>query len=84
MPVALGSIMLTRSIIGLVLLTLCLSDTLAQRQPKAAGPFADFEKAQPLVGDLAPRLHLKDTEGKEMDLRDYLGSWVVMEFGSYT
>lgn len=76
--------MFRRSLIGLALLTLCLSVAWAQRQPKAAGPFADFEKSQPLVGDLAPRLHLKDTEGKEMDLRDFLGSWVVMEFGSYT
>lgn len=51
---------------------------------RAEGPFAGFDTEKPVAGDAAPRLHAKDTDGAEMDLRDYLGQWVVIEFGSYT
>lgn len=66
-----------------VLLAVCASVT-ALAQGKGKSVFTEFETTRPLAGECAPRLHLKDTEGKEMDLRDYLGSWVVIEFGSYT
>ena len=50
-----------------------------------ATPFTTFHKLEHLsVGKAAPRLHAKDSAGDEMDLRDYLGRWVFIEFGSYT
>ncbi len=72
---------MAKMIIPALLLAFAVS---TQAQGKGKSVFTDFETTKPLAGDCAPRLHLKDTEGKEMDLRDYLGSWVVIEFGSYT
>ncbi len=74
--------LLTAALIGLLgVLWLPAS---AQGKPKGGTVFAEFDKTRPLAGDASLRLHLKDSEGGEMDLRDYLGSWVVLEFGSYT
>jgi cytochrome oxidase Cu insertion factor (SCO1/SenC/PrrC family) len=59
------------------------SDIDAQRGRN--NPFAEFQKKADLaVGQPAPRLHLEDTAGNEINLRDYLGRWVFIEFGSYT
>lgn len=69
---------------GVALLTVCAVALTAQGQGRGKTPFSEFDKTKPLAGECPPRLHLKDTDGKEMDLREYLGTWVVMEFGSYT
>lgn len=64
---------------------LLVSVPLAQRKPGAASPFAEFhKKAELAAGQPAPRLFAQDTEGKEVDLRDFQGRWVFIEFGSYT
>ncbi len=70
--------------ISVFALLVVLASVAIQAQGKGNPVFDDFEKTAPLAGQAAPRLHLKDTEGKEMDLRDHLGAWVVIEFGSYT
>lgn len=58
---------------------------LAQRGPGRASPFSEFhKKAELATGQPAPRLFAQDTQGREVDLRDYLGQWVFIEFGSYT
>ncbi|MCA8916312.1 MAG: hypothetical protein KDB90_12960 [Planctomycetes bacterium] len=50
-----------------------------------SSPFTDFHKQSGLaIGKSAPAMHLQDSEGDEFDLRDKLGSWVFIEFGSYT
>jgi hypothetical protein len=36
------------------------------------------------VGQLAPEFEMKDLEGGEMQLSDFRGKFVVLEFGSYT
>jgi peroxiredoxin Q/BCP len=36
--------------------------------------------AAPAVGDRAPALGLKDSEGRKHDLKDYRGSWVLLFF----
>ncbi|MHC4839750.1 MAG: hypothetical protein ACYTDT_02170 [Planctomycetota bacterium] len=47
--------------------------------------FADFhKKAAFKLGSQAPALHAKDTEGVELDIAEYRGQWVFIEFGSYT
>ena len=76
--------MIRLSMTACMLLLALAQPVQSQRKGKGNAVFSDSETAKPLVGECAPRLHLKDTDGKEMDLREYLGSWVVMEFGSYT
>ncbi len=76
--------MIRLSMTACMLLLALAQPVQSQGKGKGKSAFTDFETAKPLVGECAPRLHLKDTDGKEMDLREYLGSWVVMEFGSYT
>ena len=52
---------------------------------RGASPFSDFHKQADLaIGKPAPAMHLQDTEGVERDLRDFLGRYVFIEFGSYT
>jgi len=64
---------------------LLLLPALAQRGPGRASPFTDFHKqAELAAGQPAPCLFAKDTQGRVIDLRDYLGQWVFIEFGSYT
>ncbi len=46
--------------------------------------FGKFKDANPKIAEVAPFLRAKDSAGKELNLRDYLGQWVVIEFGSYT
>ena len=46
--------------------------------------FGKFKDAKPKIAQVAPFLRAKDAQGKELNLRDYLGQWVVIEFGSYT
>lgn len=54
-------------------------------QRKRSNPFSDFHKQGELaIGKPAPAMHLEDSDGDEFDLRDKLGSWVFIEFGSYT
>jgi len=68
-----------------VLLVFSMTTNEAQRKGGGNSPFGEFHKNQSLaVGQPAPRLFAQDTEGKEVDLRDYLGQWVFIEFGSYT
>ncbi|MCB9931912.1 MAG: hypothetical protein H6841_00660 [Planctomycetes bacterium] len=57
----------------------------ADAQRRVGNPFGDFhKKAELAIGKPAPALHLQDDAGKEVNLRDYLGRWVFIEFGSYT
>lgn len=57
----------------------------AQRNRGGSSPFSQFhEKAEFGIGKPAPRLHCQDSDGKETDMREYLGRWVFIEFGSYT
>ena len=57
----------------------------ADAQRRAGNPFTDFHKTAGLaIGKPAPSMHLQDDQGVERDLRDYLGGWVFIEFGSYT
>ncbi|MBM3990819.1 MAG: hypothetical protein FJ298_07400 [Planctomycetes bacterium] len=66
-------------------LLLLLVPAVAQRGPGRASPFSDFHKqAELAAGQPAPRLLAEDTQGRTVDLRDYLGQWVFIEFGSYT
>lgn len=72
---------------GAICLLLCatVATTEAQRLRDRANPFSDFHKVEALsVNKAAPALHLQDSDGKEANLRDYLGQWVFIEFGSYT
>lgn len=74
---------LAASLVLLGLLAISSDMTLAQR--KRSSPFSEFhEKSELAVGKASPALHLKDVDDKEGDLRDYLGRWVFIEFGSYT
>lgn len=78
-----------RYLLTAIVLGSLLVPVLAQRRNRGQGgqdsPFTAFHKLEHLaVGKPAPRLHAKDSAGTEMDLRDYLGRWVFIEFGSYT
>lgn len=70
-------------LIALGLFVALNSETEAQR--KRTSPFSEFHKKSELaVGKSSPSMHLKDVEDSEVNLRDYLGRWVFIEFGSYT
>ncbi|MCB9895672.1 MAG: hypothetical protein H6839_14590 [Planctomycetes bacterium] len=71
---------------GICALTLLWSALPADAQRRGgANPFGDFHKqAELAVGKPAPAMHLENSDGDEFDLRDKLGSWVFIEFGSYT
>ena len=59
--------------------------SISDAQRKRSSPFSEFHKKENLaIGQPAPQLHLQDTDGDEVNLRDYLGRWVFIEFGSYT
>lgn len=67
------------------LLALAAAPGDAQRNAGGQSPFSEFHKKAELAsGQPAPRLFAQDTAGKEVDLRDYMGQWVFIEFGSYT
>ena len=56
-----------------------------EAQRRGSNPFTEFHKQSELaIGQPAPLMHLQDESGKEVDLRDFLGRWVFIEFGSYT
>ncbi|MCA8937636.1 MAG: hypothetical protein KDB68_15675 [Planctomycetes bacterium] len=70
-------------LIALGLFVALSGDTDAQR--KRTSPFSEFhKKAELAVGKSSPVMHLKDIDDNEINLRDYLGRWVFIEFGSYT
>ena len=58
----------------------------AQRQKRRGGNmFSNFHKlAELAIGKNAPTMHAKDSEGVELDIAEYRGRWVFVEFGSYT
>ncbi len=43
-----------------------------------------FQTLYPAVGEPAAPMHAKDPDGNEVDLKQFLGRWVMIEFGSYT
>ena len=64
---------------------LLLAFTSVDAQRGRNNPFGPFHsKAALAIGQPAPQLHLQDTSGNEVNLRDYMGRWVFIEFGSYT
>lgn len=70
--------------ISAALLLVVITSVSAQRGGRS-NPFSDFHKQADLaIGQPAPRLQLQNTKGDVVDLRDYLGRWVFIEFGSYT
>jgi len=76
---------LLSALAGALLLALAVVPSQAQRKPAGNSPFSDFHKNESIAtGKPAPRLFAQDTDGKDVDLRDYLGQWVFIEFGSYT
>lgn len=58
----------------------------AQRRRRGGGNmFSDFHKVAKLaVGENSPAMHANDSEGVELDIAEYRGQWVFIEFGSYT
>lgn len=69
---------------ALLLAISSMSSISAQRGGRSS-PFSEFHKKADLaIGQPAPQLRLQDSSGDEVDLRDYLGRWVFIEFGSYT
>lgn len=79
-----GEPMKTAVSVAVLLLLLCV-DADAQRRQGGNSPFTEFHKKAALAnGASAPMLLAQDTDGKLVDLRDYLGQWVFIEFGSYT
>ncbi|MBZ0136331.1 MAG: peroxiredoxin family protein [Planctomycetes bacterium] len=72
-----------RYAISAALLLLVITSVCAQRG--RSNPFSEFHRKEALaIGQPAPQLHLQNTAGDEVNLRDYLGRWVFIEFGSYT
>jgi peroxiredoxin Q/BCP len=63
---------MTRNRVLLTLLALCVLSLVAA----SAGAFAD----PPAVGSPAPAFSLMSHEGKNVDLKDYSGKWVVLYF----
>lgn len=70
-------------LLPVALLVLCATTTVsdAQRRPNV---FKQFHETAEKVGDLAPQMVAKDSDGKRFDLNAYRGRWVFIEFGSYT
>ena len=69
----------------LVTFALLATASISDSQRRRSSPFSEFHKKENLaVGQPAPLLHLQNTSGDEVNLRDYLGRWVFIEFGSYT
>ncbi|MHC4840270.1 MAG: hypothetical protein ACYTDT_04810 [Planctomycetota bacterium] len=84
-----------RVIVATVIVAFLVSCGFAQDQPKAEKEksggqlmmetFQNFHKKKEFaLGATAPAMHAKDSDGVEVDLKEYLGQWVFIEFGSYS
>ncbi|MCF6227232.1 MAG: hypothetical protein L3J82_01035 [Planctomycetes bacterium] len=87
-----------RIIVAIMVLGLMVTSGIAQDKPEAEKEkkkktggqimmetFQDFHKKKEFaLNAAAPAMHAKDSDGVEMDLKEYLGQWVFIEFGSYT
>lgn len=57
----------------------------AHDEPKHGNPFEEFDTISPKVGDLAPDIDLKDSEGRRVKLSDAVRNGpVVLVWGSFT
>ena len=70
---------------GVLLLAISSISSISAKRGGRSSPFSEFHKQPGLaIGQPAPHLQLQNTSGEVVDLRDYLGRWVFIEFGSYT
>ena len=80
-----GPLMFMALVAASAITTLHLSNSVeAQGMPKEFKYGYFLNEVAPKLGEPALAMHAKDPDGKEVDLKQFLGKWVLMEFGSYT